>query len=75
MTEDEQEALSCKYVMPRCMRLASGNYAMFIGEELRIIISDSELIEAMPVYAQLPEARKPEASPRRKTLNLADLGL
>lgn len=75
MTEDEQEALSCKYVMPRCMRLTSGRFALMQGDILTICEDISALIAALPSYEELPEAKRPTATPRRKALNLADLGL
>ena len=75
MTPDEQEALSCKYVMPRVMRLASGRFALFQGDALTIFNLADNLIAALPTYEELPEATRPLASPRRKALNLADLGL
>jgi hypothetical protein len=72
VSEDEQEALSCKYVMPRVMRLTSGRFAMFSGlNDLRIYEAGA-LIAAIPGYDELPEAQ-PKAKPGRKPLNLTDL--
>ena len=80
MTDDEQEALSCKYVMPRVMRLASGNVALFLGDRLQIFTQHEMdlLYGVLPTYDQLPEAqpRAPrEAKAKLASLNLADLGL
>lgn len=81
MTDDEQEALSCRYVMPRVMRLASGRFALFTGrglDFLAIYDTPEALASALPSYDDLEGANRPE--PRRPTgritaLNLADLGL
>lgn len=80
MTEDEQEALSCRYVMPRVVRLTSGRFALFTGDlldQLQILEAEA-LASAIPSSVTLEGARRPE--PRKSTgklasLNLADLGL
>jgi hypothetical protein len=82
MTEDEQEALSARYIMPRIMRLTSGNIALFVdGEDLQIFPVDAEylrerLLDAIPTYETLA-ARDVRAAPKGRltSLNLADLGL
>ena len=87
MTEDEQEALSIRYICPRIVRLSSGNIAiMDMSAESRppIIIEYDDicrLLESIPQAETLCSAhdarnaaeRKPVA--RKATLNLADLGL
>jgi hypothetical protein len=79
MTEDEQEARSARYIMPRIMRLSSGNIALFVdGEELQIIdaLGGANLYEAIPTYETLAARDvRPAPQGRLTSLNLADLGL
>lgn len=82
MTEDEQEARSFRYVMPRCVRLSSGKWAVFIGQnldQLQIITDWQELHQAIPSTADIEAAealrRPPKASKLITSINLADLGL
>ena len=83
MTDDEQEALSFRYVMPRIMRLSSGRWALFVdGAPLRIITDPDELHQSIPTideieaYQESLRASRPKAQlGPLKTLNLADLGL
>lgn len=78
MTEDEQEALSVKYVMPRAMRLSSGRFALWLdGQEMQIVDGHT-LLSKLPGYEELAEQNKPiPRSPTGKitSLNLSDLGL
>lgn len=80
MTEDEQEAKSARYVLPRVMRLASGRFALFTGRDLDQlqIVDGATLLSIIPGYddvagAQTPVRRQPERKIR--SINLADLGL
>ena len=81
MTEDEQEALSCKYCMGRIMRLSSGNIALLVdGQPLKIIEFDSiiTLLDAIPSYESIVaynESLRPPTRGKITSLNLADLGL
>ncbi len=79
MTEDEQEALSCRYVMPRVVCLASGRFALFTGRLLdQLQILDGEtLLARIPSSESLVGASRPEpkSTKRITALNLADLGL
>lgn len=74
MTEDEQEARSAKYVMARVMRLASGRFALFLGDDLSIH-DGVGLLAALPAWDALPEATPKAKTERIRALNLADLGL
>lgn len=76
MTEDEQEALSCKYVMPRVMRLTSGRFALIQGDALTIHEAGA-LLAYIPTYEELPEATRPAPSTagKIKSIDLAELGL
>lgn len=77
MTEDEQEALSCKYVMPRVMRLTSGRFALIQGDSLTIHEA-AALLACIPVYEELPEATRPaprSTAGKIKSIDLAELGL
>lgn len=77
MTEDEQEALSCKYVMPRVMRLTSGRFALIQGDALTICEGPSALVNKIPTYEELPEATRsaPSTAGKIKSIDLAELGL
>lgn len=85
MTEDEQEAKSFRYVMPRVARLSSGRFALFTGQSLnRLQIVDGHtLLSNIPsleeIDAQIEAARASRPRPKNPgkltSLNLADLGL
>lgn len=79
MTEDEQEARSFRYVMPRCVRLSSGRWAVFHEDHLTIVSDWQELHQAIPSTGDIEAAEeaKPRRPPERKltSINLADLGL
>lgn len=87
MTEDEQEALSFRYVMPRVMRLSSGKVVVMIDGQPPVFynswlhfadeghIPSSNEIEA---YHESLRASRPRAvmGPAKLTsIDLADFGL
>lgn len=81
MTEDEQEALSFRYVMPRVMRLSSGRFALFIdGQDLQIIQGVDlpfkvPTVDEIEAYHESIRASRPKGPAKLTSLSLADLGL
>lgn len=80
MTEDEQEALSAKYIMPRVMRLTSGRFALLVDGRSVEIVDGHTLLSRLPSYEDLVAYTEslrppPRATGKLASLNLADIGL